>query len=397
MLEQRFCRVAVIKGGLSSEANFSGYFAAVPVLRQQGLDVLVVDLRDAQRDAKLRAFQPEVVLPLALGAYGEDGCLQGVLELLGVPYVGSGVLASSIGMCKPLCKALLQSWGISVADGFLLRKEDPLPDYEELVRQLGSPFLLKPPCGGASLGITLIEDAATFLPQMQAARDAFDDVLLEQVVVGQAVEEDGQRWWTEYAVGALQDARSTQMLPVCEVRHAGLWQTFASKSAPSYRCPPTQLPRSVQARLQDTAQIIYERLGCNGPLRVDMALGADGAVYVYEINTLPGMTRGSAYALACATAGISYEQMWLRTLTSAFHRRLMHVAPISTGAPPLPQPMRASLRPEEAALHQALDTFYSRPPALHPLRLVPSQPDQVAWARPANGAPHQDGGAAWTA
>jgi D-alanine-D-alanine ligase len=377
-LEQHGFRwVAVVKGGWSAEQHFSSFFAAVPALRHLGFEVVIYDLKDDCLWEKLRHLKHHkgdrvVVLPLTLGPYGEDGCLQGMLELVGLPYVGSGVAASAIGMCKPLFKDLVRGWGIQVADGVLWHQEDPFPEFVRLVEQLGTPLVIKPPLGGASVDLVIAFDEETFRQGFTQAAARYDDLLIEQYVAtlpGSATEAGR----SEYVVSILQNDQQTWVLPVGEVQLSSSAHDLASKSHARY-CYQTQLPDTIQRRMQENALLIYERLGCNGPVRVDLTLGADGLIYVYEINTLPGMTRDSAYALACAAAGLSYEQMWFLTLESAFHRRRFHVPHLAASeAPRLPASLRERLSPEEGLLYDTLNDFYPRPiaPVPHRIHLLP--------------------------
>ncbi len=369
-------RVVVIKGGWSAEQHFSGFFAAVPALRELGLDVLVLDLRDPRLAERLQNLAPRgvVVVPLTLGVYGEDGCIQGLLELLGLPYVGSGVLPSALGMCKPLCKDLLRSWGINVADGLLWHREEPIPEYWSVVQQLGSPLVVKPPSGGASVDLFIASDEQAFYQQFRQAASRYDDLLIEQFLESSPCPGDEQAYEgrREYVVALLQDDQRTLVLPVGEVQLAGRLHDLESKSHAEYVFP-ARLADKVQARMQETALTIYQRLGCTGPLRVDMLLGADGLDYVHEINTLPGMTRDSAFALACAAGGLSHEDMWTWTVKSAFHRRPLHVPKLAPeDAPVLPPSLLERLSLEERLTFESLARFYPRlSPVPRRVRLYP--------------------------
>ncbi|UCN15965.1 D-alanine--D-alanine ligase [Cellulomonas iranensis] len=291
---------------------------ATRVLLPQGTaerDVQV--LHEGRLGAPLGAV--DVVFPLLHGPFGEDGTLQGMLELADVRYVGSGVLASAVGMDKHMMKLVLAGSGLRVG-AFRVVPAGPAPDPEVLdaiVADLGLPLFVKPARAGSSLGITRVADAADLPAAIAAAREHDPKVVVEAAVVGREVECGvlGGRG------GAAPRASLPGEIVVAEASHT--FYDFAAKyldqTGVTLACP-ADLPADVVARVQDAAVRAFEAVGCEGIARVDVFVTDDGEVVVNEINTMPGFTPYSMYPRMWQASGVDYPELVDELLALALER-----------------------------------------------------------------------------
>lgn len=300
-------KVGVLCGGRSAERDISimsgtGVLAA---LQSRGVDAHLFD--PAQRSlAELAAQQFDRVFIALHGRFGEDGSLQGALEQLGIPYTGSGVMASAVAMDKIATKML---W---------LQKGLPTPTYAEIeahadlaavLAQLGLPLIVKPPHEGSTIGITKVEQASA----LQAAVDlasTFDDVVLaEQFITGR-----------EFTVAILGAGRSARALPICEIVAPQGNYDYQNKyftDDVQYFCPAV-LSVELTTHMQQLALAAYRALGCEGWGRIDFMLReSDQQPFLIEANTSPGMTGHSLVPMAARALGISYDDLCLSILATA--------------------------------------------------------------------------------
>ena len=304
---QAFGKVGVLMGGLSAERDVSlmsgsGVLAA---LQSQGIDAHAFD--PGQRPlAELAAEKFDRVFIALHGRYGEDGSLQGALELLGIPYTGSGVMASSVGMDKITTKIL---W---------LRENLPTPEYAVLdadsdldaeAARLGLPLIMKPPHEGSTIGITKVTDAAQLRAAYDAAAALDDSVLAEEFVEGR-----------EFTVAVLGTGKNARALPIVEIVAPQGNYDYQNKyftDDTKYFCPP-QLDQAIQDEMQRLAVAAYRAVGCEGWGRVDVLLRAkDHKPFLLEVNTSPGMTGHSLVPMAARATGVSYEQLCVEILRTA--------------------------------------------------------------------------------
>ncbi|MFJ1705880.1 D-alanine--D-alanine ligase family protein [Kitasatospora sp. NPDC088346] len=245
----------------------------------------------------------DLVFPALHGPYGEDGTVQGLLELLGVPYVGSGVLASAAGMDKDVTKRLLGSVGLPVAASALLCGPgcDDLPEGER--RRLGLPVFVKPARAGSSLGVTRVDSWDGLAAAVATARESDRKVLVEEAVLGREVDVAV----VEHPDGTLHAG------PPLEIRLGGGRAFFdhdAKYHDGSTRFEiPARLPDGLGARLQEMALEVFEALGCSGLLRVDFLLRDGVRPVVNEVNTFPGFTAASQFPRIWAAAGLDYADL----------------------------------------------------------------------------------------
>jgi D-alanine-D-alanine ligase len=261
--------------------------------------------------AELKAV--DVVFPLLHGPYGEDGTVQGLLELAGVPYVGSGVFASAAAMDKHHMKRLLHEAGLRVPPYVVVRAGRPIPAE---VADLGWPVFVKPARGGSSIGISKVRRREDLEAALDAAYDHDPKVLVETAVVGRELECG--------VLAGLPGAPPEASLPA-EVRIApGTdFYDFEAKYMPDsgteFDIPP-DLPADVIARVRATALTAFEALDCEGLARVDFFLTADGELLVNEVNTMPGFTPVSMFPQMWAATGVDYATLVARLIDDAIRR-----------------------------------------------------------------------------
>ena len=259
----------------------------------------------------------DVVFPVLHGPYGEDGTLQGLLELAGVPYVGSGVLASAAAMDKAVARVLLASAGIPVTSAVTVRAARWHADRAGVVdevRALGLPVFVKPARGGSSIGISKVRDLADLPTAVELALGCDPKVLVEAMVEGREVE-----------CGILEDAAGRPQASVpAEVVVVGDYEFYDFEAkyldAATELHVPADLPAPVTERLQAMARAAYDALDCAGLARVDFFVRPDGGLTVNEVNTMPGFTATSMYPRMWAASGVSYPELVDRLVQSALRR-----------------------------------------------------------------------------
>jgi D-alanine-D-alanine ligase len=259
----------------------------------------------------------DVVFPVLHGPYGEDGTIQGLLEMADVPYVGSGVLASAAAMDKAVARVLLAAAGIPVTAAVVVRRGDwdeHTVAVERRVRELGLPVFVKPARGGSSIGISKVTEWDQLPAAMDEALRCDPKVLVEAAVVGREVE-----------CGILEDeyGRPAASVPA-EVRLVGdyAFYDFEAKyldAATELDCP-ANLPDGVTERLQDLARRAFVALDCAGLARVDFFVGPDGALTLNEVNTMPGFTPSSMFPRMWAATGVDYPALVDRLVKTALRR-----------------------------------------------------------------------------
>jgi D-alanine-D-alanine ligase len=309
-----FGRVAVLLGGDSSEREISllSGQAVLEALKRRGVDAHAFD----PRDLPLAALRSEGFARgwIALhGPGGEDGTLQGALEYLGVPYTGSGVMGSAIGMDKLRTKRLALAVGVPTADFVVLSGPQ---DFEPALERLKLPLIVKPATQGSSVGMTKVERALD-LPAAFAAAAQFETlVFAEPWITGK-----------EYTVAILQGAA----LPSIRIETPKTFYDYEAKyfrDDTRYFCP-AGLPASAESHLAALALAAFEAAGASGWGRADFMMDERGRPLLLEINTVPGMTSHSLVPMAARAVGIDFEELVWRVLETSFTR----VAAAAGGAP----------------------------------------------------------------
>ncbi len=301
----KFGKVAVLLGGLSGEREVSlkSGAAVLAALQAQGIDAQGFDPRD-QPLHDLERFD-RVFINLH-GRFGEDGCIQGALEMLHIPYTGSGVMASAIGMDKWRSKLLWRAMGVVTPDFELLNADS---DFAAIEKQLGLPLFVKPANEGSSIGISKVKQVGGLLAAYQLAAQADPLVIAEKFVGG-----------GEYTVGILGNAeQGLKALPIIRIVPKNEFYDYEAKylrNDTEYLCP-CGLSAEQEALIQQEAIVAFKALGCSGWGRVDFLMDNEGKHYFLEVNTSPGMTDHSLVPMAAKAAGMSFEQLVVRILELA--------------------------------------------------------------------------------
>jgi D-alanine-D-alanine ligase len=303
-----FGRVAVLFGGDSSEREISLLTgrAVLDALRLRGVDAHPFDPRDQPLAQLLEQRFTRVWIALH-GPGGEDGTLQGALEYLGVPYTGSGVMGSAIGMDKLRSKHLALAAGVPTADFVVLRGE---ADFELALERLELPLIVKPATQGSSVGMTKVERAADLPAAFAAAAQ------LESLVFAEA-------WLPgpEYTVAILQDAA----LPSIRIETPRTFYDYEAKyfsDDTRYFCP-AGLGAASEAHLQSLALAAFAAAGASGWGRADFMMDRSARPLLLEINTVPGMTSHSLVPMAARAIGVDFAELAWRVLETSFTRRAL--------------------------------------------------------------------------
>ncbi len=297
----RFGKVALLLGGDAAERDISlkSGAAVAAALRRSGVDVHEIDpgpdvLEVLRSGGFARAF---IILH---GRGGEDGQIQGALARIGLPYTGSGVLGSAIGMDKYRTKLLWAGAGIPTADFALLHDERDLPAAE----RLGFPLMIKPSQEGSSIGMAKVEDAAGLAEAWRAAARYDHTVLAERWLPGD-----------EFTCAILQG----EALPLIRLETPNSFYDYEAKyfsDSTRYHCP-CGLPAEREAELMHLCVRAFDLVGASGWGRVDFMLDADGEPKLLEVNTVPGMTDHSLVPMAAKAAGVDFDALCLRILATS--------------------------------------------------------------------------------
>ncbi|MCY0901556.1 MAG: D-alanine--D-alanine ligase [Firmicutes bacterium] len=306
-------RVAVLFGGRSAEREVSlasGTEVAL-ALGALGYEVETFDVT-AGLFSRLAEYAPDVVFIGLHGRLGEDGTMQGALEVLGIPYVGSGVLASALAMDKRMTKAFLAPTGVRMARDHVVRRAT-LPTLQEAHRigeMLGWPLIVKPNQEGSTIGLTLAKSPADLIEGCTKALAYDTDVLVEEYVAG-----------TEVTAVVVGPAHAPEILEVIEIVPRGELYDYDSKysAGGSEHIMPARLSTHAMEQVKAGACEAYRALGCRDYARVDFIVSADGAILL-EVNTLPGMTPTSLVPDAARARGMSFGQFLDGLVQTAFQR-----------------------------------------------------------------------------
>jgi D-alanine-D-alanine ligase len=302
---KEFGKVAVLFGGDSAEREISllSGNAVLAALKRRGVDAHAFDPRDLPlADLKKHKFDRAWIC--LHGPGGEDGTLQGALEYFGMPYTGSGVMGSAIGMDKLRTKRLAAAIGVAGAKTFVLTGPN---DFEHCIEQLGLPLIVKPATQGSSVGMTKVEKAAD-LPAAYADAAKHDRVVF------------AESWITggEYTVPILQG----QALPSIRIETPKTFYDYEAKyfrDDTKYFCP-SGLSAPAEAHLASLAVAAFEAAGAEGWGRSDFMMDATGRPLLLEINTVPGMTDHSLVPMAARAVGIDFEELCWRVLETSLVR-----------------------------------------------------------------------------
>lgn len=295
--QQTFGKVAVLFGGRSGEREVSlkSGSAVLAALQRQGVDAYAFDPATQELSA-LNAYDRAFI---ALhGRFGEDGTIQGALELMDIPYTGSGVMASALGMDKWRTKLLWTAAGVTTPNYVLM---DDSSHVENVVTALGLPLFVKPANEGSSIGVSKVKQAGDLADAYTLAKQSDPLVIAEQFVGG-----------GEYTVGILGD----MALPIVRIVPKNEYYDYEAKylrDDTEYLCP-CGLPAEQEKQIQAEALQAFKVLGCKGWGRVDFLMDEAGKHYFLEVNTSPGMTDHSLVPMAAKAAGMDFDALVVRIL-----------------------------------------------------------------------------------
>jgi D-alanine-D-alanine ligase len=318
-------RVGVLMGGWGEEREVSLKTgeAAVAALEAEGHTVTRV-FAGPGLDRVLRTAELDVAFLALHGRMGEDGKVQGLLELLELPYTGSGVLASALAMNKPFAKKLFRLHNLPTPQGYQIGREE-LALLQERHGDLGFPCVVKPACGGSSLGLALVQDAEALAPAVSNACRYGGEALVERFVRGR-----------EVTVGIL----GGEVLGSCEIAapREGFDYDAKYKGGTSYFLPPRLSPTRL-ANVESLALAAWRALDCRGYGRVDLICSDEQNDFILEVNTLPGLTPTSLLPKIAAQRGIGFSQLVERILGLATRDEagVTELPALASSAQPLPR------------------------------------------------------------
>ncbi len=292
-------------GGRSAEREISlktGQ-AVYAALIRKGYGATRIDV-DASLPLKLRARNVQLAFLALHGRGGEDGTVQGLLEVMGIPYTGSGVQTSAMGMNKPVTKALVQLHGVPIAPGVVMQRDG----NRAMPTQLSWPLVVKPANEGSTVGVSVVRKPSQWKRALKQAFEHDHEVLVESFIDGR-----------EIAVSVLDG----EALPPIEIVAPGAFYDYAAKydkTETRYVCP-APLTKGQEQRVKTLAVRAYQVMGCAGAARIDFRLNRRGRPIFLEINTIPGMTQRSLLPMSAVQAGIDYDGLTERILQSAITRQ----------------------------------------------------------------------------
>ena len=300
--------IGITKSGkwlqLPDDTTFITQNGALPTVPESGIEVSIAS-QGLFSGGKNLAI--EVVFPILHGTYGEDGTIQGLFEMMGLRYVGSGVLASAVSMDKSYAKPIFAAAGLKVAPGTVVTSTN-----FELPSNLKFPLFVKPARSGSSRGTTKVKQSSDLKAAVQAAL-AFDSkVIIEQAVDGKEIE-----------CAVLQSEGKTIVSPVGEIVISSKYEFYdfqAKYLDDSMQLVFPELPAGIEAKIQSAALVAFNAAGCEGLARVDFFYSISGEVIINEINTMPGFTPLSVYPKLIEKSGINYQQLITTLIQTAQNR-----------------------------------------------------------------------------
>lgn len=288
----------------------NGALPSVP----ESAPVVIADVAGFSVDG--RALSIDIVFPLLHGPYGEDGTIQGLLEIADIPYVGSGVLASAVAMDKSFAKPIFASHGIKVAAGFTVRASDWQANSVEISKQadqLGYPVFVKPARGGSSKGTTKVKSAGEFAAAIKEAHKFDSKALVEQEIIGTEI---------ECAVLEFDGVAKASTVGAIHIDPKFEFYDFQAKyldGATSIELP-APIDSKISAEIQKLAVQAFKSLGCSGLARVDFFLTKNNEIIINELNTMPGFTATSVFPKMWQASGVGYSEVISALLKSALTR-----------------------------------------------------------------------------
>ena len=308
-------RIGVLEGGSSAEADVSRSSASqiTRALQAQGYETKLIDIGQTQLTDHIMEFKPDVIFPALHGPVGEDGTIQGFLEILGIPYVGSDVRGSALAMDKSISKKIFDSLEIPSASGILIENLPPsMNSLRQIIKEnLGEKVVIKPINQGSALGVEIVSDLRDLKTRLTSSLD-YGPCLIESFIEGR-----------EITVGILDIGGKTMPFPVIEIVTAeNEWYNFTNRYGKnlSEHIIPAPLPDSVSQRLQDLAISAHKGLRLRDLSRADFIVSHEGEIVMLEVNTLPGMTETSLYPDGAKHLGYMFPELIKLLVDEAFRR-----------------------------------------------------------------------------
>lgn len=297
-------KIAVLYGGVSGEreVSLSSGKGIIEALKKNNHEVIGIDFHPDKMDEILELDVDLVFIGLH-GKYGEDGRIQGLLDMLNIPYVGSDVLGSALAMDKAKAKQIFEMEGIPVAKSKAFRingKTNMSKLAEEVKSTFKPPFVVKPNREGSTLGLTIVEDERDIAEALQAANESDEVILVEDYVKGR-----------EITVSVLGATGEEKALPIIEIIPKNYFYDYESKYTPggNEQIVPASIGEETTKEIQRFAVLAHQSLGCKIYSRVDFLLTDENVPIILEVNTLPGMTETSLFPNAAKATGLPYEDM----------------------------------------------------------------------------------------
>ena len=298
--------IGITKSGkwllLPDDSNFSIVNGALPAVPESGVEVSITSLGLVAGGKQLAI---DVAFPVLHGPYGEDGTIQGLFEMIGIKYVGSGVLASAVSMDKSYAKPIFAAAGLSVAAGIVVTSKN-----FELPSNLTFPLFVKPARSGSSRGTTKVKQKSDLASAVEHALSFDTKVIIEQAVVGKEIE-----------CAVLQADEKITVSEVGQISISSKFEfyDFQAKYLDNSMelIVPADLPAGVQSKIQQAAITAFNAAGCEGLARVDFFYSTQGEIIINEINTMPGFTPTSVYPKLIEKNGINYQELITKLITTA--------------------------------------------------------------------------------
>jgi D-alanine-D-alanine ligase len=308
MMTQKTLRIGVLMGGSSAEREISLKTgrSICEALTRRGYTVIPIEA-DASLPHQIRAKKISVAFLALHGPGGEDGTVQGMLEVMKMPYTGSGVSASAVGMDKGLTRVVLQAVKVPVPPGMTL--------YDKMIpvrppANLGLPVVVKPTAQGSTFGVSIVRKVSQWKDALQEAFRFGEQAVVEKYIPGR-----------EVAMGVF----GNQVLPGVEIIVPGGFYDFTAKygkASTRYVCPAALTPK-LEHVLREYSIRAYQALGCRGAARVDFRIHTNGRPYILELNTIPGMTERSLLPMAAEQIGWGYDDLVERILRDAMPKKMV--------------------------------------------------------------------------
>lgn len=300
-------KVAVLLGGISKEREISirTGTAMADAFERLGYDVTRIDVKGgAELIAELQEKKPDVAVVALHGKFGEDGCVQGLLEMIRLPYTCAGVMASAVCMDKAVCSTIALELGLPCPE------EDVFDADSDEARQFAAgpkidlPLIVKPSREGSTINMTIVRDAGSLPGAIARAAESDSRIIVQRYIAGK-----------EVTVGIL----AGRALPVLEIAPKSGFYDYRSKYTKGMTeyIVPARIDDAVAKRVQGWSTLICDELECEGMARVDFMVAPDGEAYFLEVNTVPGMTELSLVPKAAAHIGLSFEEVCEEVLDTA--------------------------------------------------------------------------------